>query len=310
MIGVDWGTSSLRAWRMDPRTGAPLDARSVPGGGILSVPEGGFPDALRAAIGDWLAEGESEVLMCGMVGSRQGWVEVPYLPLPAGAAEIAAALTEVEGFDPAVRVSVVPGLTARDASGVPEVMRGEETKLAALLAEAAESGYPASTVVCMPGTHCKWARAEGGRVVAFATHMTGEVYAALSGHTILARTLDADAPLDAAAFDEGLARAATPGGPLHHLFGVRTRALLDGLGPAASASYLSGLLVGHELRAALDGVAEGAEVRLVGAGALVERYGRAITASGRRVLARGEDAAARGLYLLWRAASGATAAAA
>lgn len=235
------------------------------GGGILSVPGEGFADAFRAAVGPWIAEGEGDVLICGMAGSRQGWVEAPYLPCPAGAAEIAAAVVAVP-FEGA-RVRMVPGLTARDADGVPEVMRGEETKLVGLAATGT-----VDALVCMPGTHSKWARLCGGRVEGFATHMTGDVFAAVSGHTILARTLDLRAPPDWAAFDRGAARARASGGLLHHLFGTRTLHLLDGMSPAESASYLSGLLIGHEVAAA------GGEgpVRVVGSDALVERYARVL----------------------------------
>ena len=264
MIAMDWGTTSLRAWRLGA-DGAVRDAVDRQGGGILAVPEGGFPDAFRAAVGPWLAGGEAEVLICGMAGSRQGWVEAPYLPCPAGAAEIASAVTPVP-FDGA-RVRMVPGLTARDADGVPEVMRGEETKLVGLAATGT-----ADALVCMPGTHSKWARLRGGRVEGFATHMTGDVFAAVSGHTILARTLDPDAPPDWEAFDRGAARARAAGGLLHHLFGTRALHLLDGMNPAESASYLSGLLIGHEVAAA----GETGAVIVLGSDALVTRYARVL----------------------------------
>ena len=191
MIGIDWGTTAFRAYRLAPG-GTILDRRESEGG-ILSVPECGFPAALSAAIGPWLAEGERLVLLCGMVGSRQGWVEAPYLPCPAGPAEIAAALTPLP-FDGA-RCLLVPGLTTRDAGGVPDVMRGEETKLIGLLAELGT----AEALACLPGTHAKWARLSGGRITHFATQMTGEVRAVLLEHSILGR-LAKDAPTDEAAF--------------------------------------------------------------------------------------------------------------
>lgn len=271
MIGVDWGTTSLRAWRLGA-DGAVLDSVDRQGGGILSVPEGGFAEAFRDAVGPWLDAGERDVLICGMAGSRQGWLEAPYLPCPAGAAEIAAAVVPVP-FEGA-RVRMVPGLTARDADGVPEVMRGEETKLVGLV-----SGGMTDGLVCMPGTHSKWATLRGGRVEGFATHMTGDVFAAVSEHTILGRTIDLEAPPDWAAFDHGAVRARRAGGLLHHLFGTRALHLLDGMTPAEGASYLSGLLIGHEVAAAGgDG-----PVEVVGSGALVERYARVL---GERAVAR------------------------
>ncbi|WP_426957119.1 2-dehydro-3-deoxygalactonokinase [Muricoccus radiodurans] len=265
MIAVDWGTSNLRAWRLDA-TGSVVDSAERPSGGILNVPAGGFPTALRELVGGWIAAGESLVLLCGMVGSRQGWVEAPYLSCPAGPAELAGALTALPF--PEARTLIVPGLTARDANGVPEVMRGEETKLLGLMPEL--GGRDAT--VCMPGTHCKWAGMEGGRVTGFATHMTGEVFAVLSGHSILGRTIDVGAAPDWDAFDRGLARARQGGGLLHHLFGVRALHLIEDMAPAAGASYLSGLLIGHEVAA----VGGDGPVQLVGTGGLVARYARAL----------------------------------
>ena len=126
MIGVDWGTTSFRAFRLG-QDGLVLERRSA-AAGILQVDAAGFAGVLREQVGPWLAAGKSQVLLSGMVGSRQGWVEAPYLPCPAGPAELATALTRIpfEGAE----VRLVPGVSAEDASGVPEVMRGEETQIA------------------------------------------------------------------------------------------------------------------------------------------------------------------------------------
>jgi 2-dehydro-3-deoxygalactonokinase len=285
MIGVDWGTTSFRAFRM-AQDGAIRDRRSGPRG-ILNVQDGRFADALREEIGPWLAGGENHVLLSGMIGSRQGWQEAPYLQCPAGAADIAGALTEI-GFDWA-QVKLVPGLCATDESGVAEVMRGEETQIVGAMPALGEAG-----LACLPGTHSKWASIERGRIIGFATHMTGEAFAALRGHTILARLMR-DGPTDPAAFDQGLARSAEPGGLLHHLFGVRALTLVGRLSEAASASYLSGLLIGHELRAALK---PGSRVTLIGAPELCGLYARAIAACGGEAVLEDGDAAARGLFLI------------
>jgi 2-dehydro-3-deoxygalactonokinase len=288
MIGVDWGTSSFRAFRIDAE-GRVRERRAAPRG-ILAVEDGRFADELLRHTGDWLADGESHVLMAGMIGSRQGWLEAPYLPCPAGAAEIAAALVRVP-FDGAT-VLLVPGLTHHDASGTPEVMRGEETQIAGVLREIGGDG-----LACLPGSHSKWARIEAGRVAGFATYLSGEAFAALRGHTILGRMMR-DGPTDTAGFDRGLARAENPGHLLHHLFGVRTLGLFGRLAEADSASYLSGLLIGHEVRAALP--EGGATVHLIGAAPLCALYARAIAARGATAVIHDEDAAARGLARIGR----------
>ncbi|MDA8049308.1 MAG: 2-dehydro-3-deoxygalactonokinase [Rhodospirillales bacterium] len=282
MIGVDWGTSNFRAFRLGAE-GAILDRRGSPLG-ILHVPGGRFAETLSAEIGDWLRAGEDRVLLCGMVGSRQGWQEAPYVPCPAGIAELARAVTAVP-FTGA-RVRLVTGISTLDPQGVPDVIRGEETKIVGVPAALGKAG-----LVCLPGTHSKWVSLSGGRIARFATHMTGEVFGVLREHSILGRMMR-QGPPDWVAFDCGLARAAEPGGWLHHLFGVRTLGLTGELGEAAASSYLSGLLIGHEVRAALPA---GALVHLLGAPALTVPYARAIAALGGVVRCEDEDAAARGL---------------
>ncbi|MBN9511219.1 MAG: 2-dehydro-3-deoxygalactonokinase [Alphaproteobacteria bacterium] len=286
MIGIDWGTTSFRAFRLDDQ-GAIVDRRAAPRG-ILAIEGARFEEELLRQVGDWIADGETRVLMAGMIGSRQGWQEAPYVRCPAGAADIAAGAIPVPFAGAALRI--LPGLTVTDAAGVPDVLRGEETQIVGALAAMAEVA-----VACLPGSHSKWAEVEGGRITGFATYLSGEAFAALRGHTILGRTMR-EGPNDTAAFDRGLARAADPGHLLHHLFGVRALALFGALGEAEGASYLSGLLIGHEVRAACAG--DGASVHLIGAETLCGLYARAIAARGAQAVVHGEEAAARGLFRL------------
>lgn len=280
MIGIDWGTSNFRAFRL---RGATVIDRVPSGPGILSVAPGGFPDALRAAVGPWLQDGERHILMAGMVGSRQGWVEAPYLPCPADPAALAAATIPVP-FDGAT-IRLVPGLSATDAAGTPEVMRGEEVQLFGVMDRTGPDA-----LVCLPGSHSKWVAIAGGRIDSFTTHLTGEAFAALRGHTILGRLMQ-DGPTIGSAFLRGVDRAAEPGGLLHHLFGVRTLGLFGRLPDAESASFLSGLLVGHELAAAFTS----GQVHIVGAPALSALYAAAIAHCGGAGLILDQDAAATGL---------------
>jgi 2-dehydro-3-deoxygalactonokinase len=285
MIGVDWGTTRFRAFRIDGD--GVIAERHEAARGIMSVAPGEFPAVLRAAIAPWLADGERHVLMSGMVGSRQGWVEAPYLPCPAGPEAIAAALVAVP-FDGA-RVLLVPGLSDTDETGVPEVMRGEETQIVGALAE-----LPGEAVVCLPGSHAKWARVAAGKIVAYRTYLSGEAFAAIRGGTILGRMMR-EAPPSPAAFARGVARAGDAGHLLHHLFGVRALGLAGRLGDDESASYLSGLLIGHEIRAAMGGAGI---VHLIGETLLTGLYADAITTLGAEVRVIDGDVAASGLALI------------
>ena len=255
MIAIDWGTTSFRAYRLDVR-GAILETRCAPKG-ILSVSTGGFAAVLDEQIRGW---NERPVVMSGMIGSRQGWREAPYVPCPAGFDEIAAALREVRKG-----VWVVPGVSCRDDAGVPDVMRGEETQVL---------GAERDGLFCLPGTHSKWVEVRGGRIERFSSAMTGEVYAVLKSHSILGRMMEEGKP-DTGAFRHGVERSGERGGLLHHLFGVRTKGLMGELDAGASPSYLSGLLIGHEIRAV-----QPRSFMVLGESRLAELYSAAAAALG------------------------------
>lgn len=294
MIGVDWGTTSFRAFRMTT-DGTIRDRRNALKG-ILNVPDSRFADTLREEIGPWLAAGENHVLLSGMIGSRQGWKEAPYVACPAGAPEIADSLVEIE-FDWG-QVKLVPGLSGVDEAGVAEVMRGEETQVFGVLTAMGGSG-----LACLPGTHSKWVRVENGRIISFTTHMTGEAFGALRGHTILGRMMR-DGPSNGAPFDAGVRRVSDPGGLLHHIFGARAEVLAGRLAETDAAAYLSGILIGHEVRAALAG-RRGEVVHVIGSPELTALYGRAISTHGGFAERHDGEAAARGLawigeHATWR----------
>jgi 2-dehydro-3-deoxygalactonokinase len=180
-------------------------------------------------------------------------------------------------------------LSARDEAGVPDVMRGEETQILGALDD-----LPDSALVCLPGTHSKWARVERGRITGFSTCMTGEMYAVMKAHSILGRMME-EGPADPDAFADGVRRSGEPGGLLHHLFGVRTRGLTGELAAAAAASYLSGILIGHELRAAR---ASADRVHFLGAAALTDRYLAAARLLEVDARALDPDSAVRALFRL------------
>lgn len=287
MIGVDWGTTRFRAFRIGS-DGAIRDRRSSLRG-LLSISDGRFAETLRDEIGPWLAAGEDNVLLSGMVGSRQGWKEAPYIKCPAGPIDLAGGLVDVP-FDWG-KVKLVPGVSDIDQSGIAEVMRGEETQVIGALAD-----FPAGGIACLPGTHSKWAKVANGRIMTFTTHMTGETYAALRSHTILARMMR-DGPTDGMPFDAGVRRSGQPGGLLHHIFGVRAEALAGRLTDSDAGSYLSGILVGHEVRAAMSDT-PGAVIHLIGTPELTDVYARAIAACGGFPERHDGEAAARGLFLI------------
>jgi 2-dehydro-3-deoxygalactonokinase len=298
LIGVDWGTTSFRAYRIGA-DGDVIDSKTAPAG-ILKVPEGGFEHVFEREVGPWLRdEPHLPVIASGMITSRQGWVEVPYCPCPAGREEIARALLRHDSGHGRI-IHFVPGLSIMGVDGIPDVMRGEETQIIGEVGAAA-----GRRLLVLPGTHSKWALVEDGRIVWFATFMTGELFGVLKEHSILGRSMAGEAD-DEEAFRCGLAYArAKRGGLLNRLFSARTLSLFDQLPAERIESYLSGLLIGTEVREALDCLEEAPGdqgVTVVGSSDLTERYTTAIQEArlrGRRAV---PDACARGLFLIAAAA--------
>jgi 2-dehydro-3-deoxygalactonokinase len=303
LIGIDWGTTAFRAYRI-AADGAVLEATSAPAG-ILKVAGREFEAVLERELGAWLAAApDLPVIASGMITSRQGWREVPYCPCPAGGAELAAALLRHATGAGRV-IHFVPGLSLVGADGVPDVMRGEETQILGQLGAGRRDGSRAARqAVVLPGTHSKWALVERGRIVWFATFMTGELYGVLKEHSILGRLM-ADGPPDDGALARGLGYArARPGGLLRRLFSARTLGLFDQLPASGIADYLSGLLIGSEIDEALGCLPAGArgEITVIGDSALAERYREAIGAAGLRARTGLVDASARGQLLIAQAA--------
>ncbi|MCA9538652.1 MAG: 2-dehydro-3-deoxygalactonokinase [Myxococcales bacterium] len=283
LIGIDWGTSRVRALLL-ASDGAVLERRESDEG-LLRVPPSGFPGVCAQLTRGWPTRPR---LLAGMVGSAHGWCDAGYLDCPADAVALAGALVPVDAA-----TWIVPGLRATSPAGQPDVMRGEETQLVGLDRR--------DGAVCLPGTHAKWASLAAGRVTGFATAMTGEVHALCREHSLLGRFMQGE-PLPAraeAAFARGVAHGKRPGGLLHHLFAARSLTLTGALAPAEVAAWLSGLLIGHEVRA----LAPAGQITLVGAPALTERYAAALDQLGRKAdCVDGVQAAAAGLTRIARAA--------
>jgi len=296
LIALDWGTSNVRASLLGD-AGRPLQMRRD-ARGVMAVPAGGFAAVLHELCGDWLAAHPRLPLIAGgMVGSRQGWHEAPYLELPAGPEQAAAALIAVDtGGGRALHI--VPGACDRPRPGRYDVMRGEETQVWGC---AAAAGW-----CVLPGTHSKWVRVDhGGRVARFHTYMTGELYALLSQHGTPGRLM-VHGHGDDAAFAAGLALgAAEHAQATQAFFAARTAGLLGGVAGEALPDYLSGLLIGVEIASALSGLTadeRATPLLLVGDEALCARYARALRLLGAHSRTAPAGATERGLWRVAQAA--------
>lgn len=287
LVALDWGTTSLRAYLIGDG-GVVLERRAEPLG-ILRVPERDFRAAFDAATAQWRQYPALPAIASGMIGSAQGWVEAPYTSLPADVDSVARSLATV----PDVGLRIVPGLAQRD--GAPDVMRGEETQLFGAMRES--SVLSDGGVAVLPGTHAKWARVAGDRILGFTTYMTGELFAVLAQHSILGRLVAqrVGEVEPGHAFARGVrhARDAT-GGLASVIFSARSAVLVGDLRADDSLEYLSGLLIGDEVR---TGLATGDRPRmLIGEQALCARYAAAFAEFGVGEIAVAGDTAPAGLW--------------
>lgn len=265
-IAVDWGTSHLRAWAM--QGGAPQD-QAQSDQGMSRLAGGDFQAALLDLVGGWVGTTPVDVIACGMVGARQGWVEAPYSAVPC--APVPVAPIRVPGTDPRIRAFVVPGLKQMNP---PDVMRGEETQIAGFLATRPNW----DGVLCLPGTHTKWVQISAGEVVSFRTFMTGEMFDLLRGQSVLRHSVgdgwDDDAFAEAA--NDALSK---PEQLAARLFGLRAADLLQGQDTSTARARLSGLLIGAEL-AATRPYWLGQQLAIIGAEALTGIYAKALRQQG------------------------------
>jgi 2-dehydro-3-deoxygalactonokinase len=294
-IAVDWGTSNARFALCD-EDGQALEIRKGPG---AVESRGKFAEVFDAAVADWKkAHGELSAYLCGMVGSAIGWVEAPYLAAPADLHELADAPVKIRD-----NVHTLPGMRCTNPLGAPDVMRGEETQLfGALCRGEIGTGH---RIVCMPGTHTKWAAIADESLQEFLTAPTGELFAALCENTVLVRDKTTPITHVAADFERGLTEAAKhPGMLLQQIFQARSLRLDKQLTPEGAASWISGLLIGADVKGALSLFAEhdaSEAVLIIGAPQLTASYAQALSKFGRKSAeVDGSTAALAGLGYVYR----------
>jgi 2-dehydro-3-deoxygalactonokinase len=290
-VAVDWGTSSFRLWLVD-RAGNVLGERRSHEG-MMTAGKLSFAAVLQSHLEAVGAADGLPVVVCGMAGARQGWVEAGYVDTPAPLASILQHAVPVPGQDRDIRI--LPGIAQRDPKA-PDVMRGEETQLLGALGVDAAG----DAVVCMPGTHSKWVRASNGTVERFATFMTGELFGVVSRETILSHAvMGADEAEDIDAFKSAvIAAVEKPAFAANLLFQVRSGQLLYGGKPSAAREKISGTLIGLELAAGLAGDVPKAGITLLASGRLAMLYQLAFDTVSIPVRSIGaEDAVRRGLSM-------------
>ncbi len=265
-IAVDWGTSNLRAWAMSGAE-ALAEVSSDRGMGTLKREE--FEPALLELIEPWLSNGPKSAVACGMVGSRQGWIEARYAATPT--APCLSGATRAPVKDPRLSVHIIPGVKQETP---PDVMRGEETQIAGFLAALPNF----DGVLCMPGTHTKWVQVSAGEIVSFRTFMTGEMFALFAKSSVLRHSVRDG--WDSEAFDVAISDALSkPESIAARLFEVRANDLLNNPGDGEARARLSGYLIGLE-RAARRPYWLGQHVATIGAARLSEHYSTALATQG------------------------------
>lgn len=295
-VGVDWGTTSLRAYLLD-ETGRVLEQREGSDG--IANCRGRYDETLLRYIGSWLDSGVRHVVLSGMITSRHGWVETPYLLVPAGGKAVTEALVHRRMSD-GLDLWFAPGLRLEQDHRTVDVMRGEETQVLGCLAD----GAPNPELIILPGSHSKWIFIESGEIAWFSTFVTGELFSAVAQHTILGTTLLHNPCSDAALLEGvelGFSTDQALGGLLHKLFTLRVRGLFDPSG-GVSPDLLTGLILGAEIREAATRVQMPLpQATVIGHPALARQYCAALRAAGLKAVTGPDDAAAVGLHQLIKA---------
>lgn len=296
-IAVDWGTSSLRAWQLNSTGKTQNNAKSAQGAGTLQPSE--FEGVLLDLVGNWLHSSSkpTQVYICGMAGSRQGWKEAAYVPVPTKLTQLHRHLVAPQCSNPLIQPVIVPGL-CQNSQVQPDVMRGEETLLLGILEElSTETG-----VFCLPGTHSKWVQLEEGTVTHTNTFLSGELFALIANQSILRHSLQPGADLDEDVFLTTLKELQNQQASLlGNLFGLRAGQLLNGTGIKASTARLSALIIGTELLHMLHqrGDNPPKQVHLVGGSALAQTYALALQHLGiEPILHDADKAALKGLSVI------------
>lgn len=247
-IAGDWGTSNLRLHLIDSQSGACLSHCNGPG--VSRVNQHEIPLLLHRLIAEWCQQHNIEALiLCGMIGSTMGWRDAGYMDCPLTLSKLSDGLCKVPSTE--IPTYIVPGIRCTSPTGATDIMRGEETQLLGAL-----QSQPHLTkgrhLLCLPGTHSKWAVLQDGLVESFLTSLSGELFAILKDHGILVRDAPNDS-VDETAFLEGVERGAN--NPkcdlLHLLFDTRSRQINGDLAPKKAADFLSGLIIGRDIQSAV-----------------------------------------------------------
>jgi len=281
-IAVDWGTTNRRAYAMT--AGGVMVDTLQDECGVIALKPGDYPGAI-ATLRDRF--GVQTIVAAGMVGSTRGWREAPYIDAPATLQALGAA-----SLDVAPDVQIIPGVALRTGPR-PDVMRGEEVQVLGAISTGAA---PPTALFCQPGTHNKWIETVDGAITDFATVMTGELFALVRSHGILAGMLDGPVA-DGAAFRDGLRRGRESQHLAAALFEVRAGVLLDRLAPADAAAYASGLMIGADVGTRAD--LGDRPVHLLGGGALAALYTVAITEAGGRAVTVPDGSTTAGIHAIW-----------
>ncbi|MFM0227348.1 2-dehydro-3-deoxygalactonokinase [Paraburkholderia dipogonis] len=286
-ISLDWGTSSLRATLVSA-DGEIVENRSAPGG-VMTVKDRDFHTPLNAICEDWVDIHGCPIVASGMIGSRQGWVEAPYLACPATPAAAALAFTTLSVADK-VDMHIIPGVRCGGVDSIHDVMRGEETQIWG-------AGVGSECLCVLPGTHSKWVSVgEDSMITHFATYITGELYGLLTKHGILGRLMEFGGCNDEA-FHAGVSLGLKhPQQATHVVFAARTIRLMDEMEPGSLPDYLSGILIGVEVASAMAAFASDMSrpILLIGDDDLCRRYRWALESAGFEPARAGQDATVKG----------------
>jgi 2-dehydro-3-deoxygalactonokinase len=274
LLSCDWGTSTFRLRLLDAGTGDILEEVKSDNGiskihkDWLQNTEGNknrilfYKSHLAAALKDLQipVEPSSPIIISGMASSSIGILELPYQPVPFALTTDMPIWQLLESDNQLQHpVYIISGFQTDS-----DVMRGEETMLIGI--DTIKEGE----ICILPGTHSKHAYIKSGVLTEFKTYITGELFSLMSQHSILSNSVaEGD---DIKAFEAGIDEA-TSGNLLNQFFKVRTRQLLGKTTGVSNYQFLSGLLIGTELKELRN---TSCKIRLICDGPMAKLYFHAL----------------------------------
>ena len=247
VLFIDWGTTNFRAHKYDLIKNKVI-SKIENNKGILNIKKKSeFLHILNETLVKLKLSTKHYILLAGMVGSKKGLYEVPYIRIPTSLSNLSKKIItkSIQG----IQINIIPGLVFRNKNYY-DVIRGEETLVIGAIEKL---NIKQNCFLCCPGTHSKWIMIKNDIINSFSTYMTGDLYSAIKSNTILSQSLNEESEkFSIIYFKHGLKFIKKNKTIISIIFKIRTMDLFSQNKSFERKSFLSGLIIGLEMNEVLN----------------------------------------------------------